>query len=172
MPLSSESVSKKGHSRKRSHSERSLLDLEKLSKDPDTANTSAGVLQFGAMEMSSATHMPASAESQMLMTTSPSQDDVEFYNELAAMFVDQDVNNTTSPAATPETIPAIGSSSRIPESQESGKKPLSSQIQHVLYSLIRPFPALINSNRICSSSFEGFEEPIKDLGKNMMKVGL
>ncbi|CAI2303389.1 unnamed protein product [Caenorhabditis sp. 36 PRJEB53466] len=177
MPVSADSVRKKGHSRKRSHSERSLLDLEKQSqsKEPESANTAAGVLSFVAhSDVASTNQLPseASAESQLLENVSPSDDDADFYNELAAMFVDHEVNPAASPTATPETTPVSGSTPRSNESppSETGRKPLSTQIQHALYTLIRPFPALINSNRICSSALDGFEDPIKDLGKNMIKV--
>lgn len=177
MPVSADSVRKKGHSRKRSHSERSLLDLEKQSqtKEADTANTSAGVLSFGTahIEISSSNQLAPDSvtESQVIGASSPSDDDVEFYNELAAMFVDHDAGAVVSPTATPEATPVSGSTPRNNESppNETMKKPLSSQIQHALYTLIRPFPSLINSNRICSSALEGFEDPIKDLGKNMIK---
>ncbi|KAF1770368.1 hypothetical protein GCK72_002186 [Caenorhabditis remanei] len=175
MPLSSESVTKKGHSRKRSHSERSLLDLEKLSqtsKEPDATNMYSGVYSFSAAhsDASSTTQLsPSTAnESQMVLNITPSPDDVDFYNELAALFVDPEPNTVTSP--TTVSTPVSGSTPRSSDTvpNEVVKKPLSSQIQHALYTLIRPFPSLMKS-RICSTSFEGFEDPIKDLGKNMIK---
>ncbi|EGT32553.1 hypothetical protein CAEBREN_21443 [Caenorhabditis brenneri] len=176
MPLSSDSVSKKGHSRKRSHSERSLLDLEKTAqpnKEQDGSNSFVGTLSYSAAhsDVSSSSQLPTSVgiDSQTPLNLSPSNVDVEFYNELAALFVDQD------PVVSPTTVssPSSGVATRNTEtaSNETVKKPLSSQIQHALYTLIRPFPALIGSNRICPSSFESYEESIKDLGKNMIKYG-
>lgn len=173
MPLSSESVTKKGHSRKRSHSERSLLDLEKLSQtNKETDAMYSGVYSYSSAhsDASSTTQLPTNTatESQMILNISPSPDDVDFYNELAALFVDPETNTVTSPTATPtpagDTIPRSSEST----SSEVVKKPLSSQIQHALYTLIRPFPSLTKS-RICSTAYEGFEDPIKDLGKNMIK---
>ncbi|ULU11742.1 hypothetical protein L3Y34_015265 [Caenorhabditis briggsae] len=171
MPLSSESVTKKGHSRKRSHSERSLLDLEKLSQ---TSKESDGSPKYSYnathTDASSTTQLPTSTptESKIIMNSPPSADDADFYNELAALFVDPETNNTNSPTATP--TPAGESNPRSSEStsSEAVKKPLSSQIQHAIHTLIRPFPSMSKS-KICSTAFDGFEEPIKDLGKNMIK---
>uniref|UniRef100_A0A8R1EFU2 E3 ubiquitin-protein ligase n=1 Tax=Caenorhabditis japonica TaxID=281687 RepID=A0A8R1EFU2_CAEJA len=186
MPVSADSVRKKGHSRKRSHSERSLLDLEKQAqtKEPDTANTSAGVLAYAAAhsDVSSTNQMHDIAATEH-GSMSPPYEDVDFYNELAAMFVDHEAvaaaaaaaaaggGGAASPTATPESTPVSTSTQRSNESphSDSGKKSeTGKKIQHALYALIRPFPALINSNRICSSALDGFEEPIKDLGKNMI----
>ena len=50
------------------------------------------------------------------------------------------------------------------------RKPLSSQIQQALSSLIRPFPALMNSTKLCGNGMEHYEDAIKDLGKSMAKV--
>uniref|UniRef100_A0A1I7TK99 E3 ubiquitin-protein ligase n=1 Tax=Caenorhabditis tropicalis TaxID=1561998 RepID=A0A1I7TK99_9PELO len=178
MPLSSESVSNKGHSRKRSHSERSLLDLEKLSqnnKEPDSSSHFSGVLSYSAAhsDVSSSAQLPMStgSESQTPLNLSPTQVDVEFYNELAALFVDQEANNVTSPTASSSSNSGSAPRNTDPTSSETSKKPLSSQIQHALYTLIRPFPTLISSSRICPPSLEGYEESIKDLGKNMIKNG-
>ncbi|CAB3407459.1 unnamed protein product [Caenorhabditis bovis] len=193
MPLGSEGIRKKGHSRKRSHSERSLLDLEKAAaatektKDDDAS----GLLSFGSVaaitdppvvqiaENRPSTPVPSSSSvMQDLMSTIRSEvvaneDDAseeEFYNELA-MLLNQDVgaSPTNTPEATPMRNEGANAASSAPAVVEAPKKGLSNQLQHALYSLIRPFPALIGSNRLCANGLEQFEESIKELGKKLIK---
>ncbi|CAD6191000.1 unnamed protein product [Caenorhabditis auriculariae] len=169
-------VRKKGHSRKRSHSERSLLDLEKQSNTEKAKEEEAVAASVDGAESNLSTSVPSSsAMSVLLSTPKTSSTEMEtdettsdFYNELAAIWNHDASGNQAqlSPATTPEPTPTSGTTSgSSTPSKPSEERKAFSAIQHALCNLIRPIPAIINPNRLCGPAVEQYEDAIKDFGK-------